>query len=437
MTVELAVNELLSDPLWNDIRASVFVTTYFAEPRVGHNVWCCMSNGVHNRSKTVHDNAIETASICRSDPRTKVSPTFKSIEISVLAPRDLWIKSANIVREEGYTIYIQSGNKSAFYLPSVWQEEEEWMAYDLIKSLKHKARITSFNYDIYKVPTILINEHGFEYKEWLVKEMGKIILDKVVKFYKPFIDTNGQLPYIIDTRGEIKYENGDMIRIFYNLADYNRLAGTRLGRKYLGGNNKYSLHEWVALASLVNSLNSPSLKQIKDKILSYNKHGIFSSDKSFANPQAMLAVADEIDEQSAKNFVKQSKNWNVDSFGANWISQALCALFNRFGWEEIIDILIDKYLPILKNIDHSSVTQIACSYHGILIMEKTLMGHSNIRKGVFPLIDHLDLEQYIVDHYYMQRELENGPFPYYIEQHWYRTDVTFHVTDVIELILNI
>lgn len=449
MTIKSDVKEILSDPIWHDLRAGTFVTAYYNEPYTSKNVWCCMSNGIHDRSKTVYENALLSANVCTTDQRTKVAPTYVHLEVSVLAPRDQWIKSGDILRDEHYTIYIEAkGGRGAFYLPSVWDEEEDWTSYDLITSLKKKARITSYSYDVYKVPTVVINKNGFEYSSYLINEMGRIILDKVVKYYQGFIkydnsrNIDGDLPYLINDDG-IEYEADSYVRIFYDLADYNRLSGARsgamLGRKYLNMNAKYSLHEWVALAKLAESLSSSLLKQIKNKIMTYNKNGIFSSDKSFENPQAMLVVSDIIDERSAHNFVNLSKKWKVDSFGANWISQALCSLFNRFKWNEISNILLDKYLPILKNYDVNSITQHACSMHGILTIQKTLnnklISQSDIDTHSV-LIEHYEMEQYILDHYYYQREWENGPFRYYLDESWYRTDVTFHVTSVIQMILD-
>jgi hypothetical protein len=452
MEIEAQVGEMLSDPIWHDLKGGTFVTTYYNKPYTSESVWCCMSNGIHDRSKSIYDNALRSASVCLTDSRTKISPTYKYLEVSALAPRDQWIKSSNIKRDENYTIYIEDPktNKGAFYLPSVWKEEAEWMPNDLIVSLKKKARISSNTYDIYKVPTVVINSKGFEYSPYIIREMGQIIIDKVVKYYKAFIRydrtrssvgamPDGSLPYFISNQG-IEYDADSYVRIFYDLSDFNRIAGMRLGKKHLNLNAKYSLHEWVALAKLAESLNlgSALLKQIKAKILSYNKNGIFSSDRSFENPQAMMAVADIIDLQSARNFVNLSTKWNLDVFGANWVSQALCALYQRFKWVEISNVLLDKYVHLLRQSKNSSITERACYLHGILTIEKTFANDEivNLRQfEMFPLIDQLDLEQYILDHYYYQVEWENGPFRYYEDQPWYRTDVTFHVTNVIELIL--
>lgn len=454
MNIKNDISEILSDAIWRDLRMGVFVTAYYRQPYTSLNVWCCMSNGIFDQSKTIFDNAISTSSICLTDTRTKVSPKYVYIEISVLAPRSEWIKSANISRDEKHTIYIEDNkeNKHAFYLPAVWLEEPDWMSYDLITSLKKKAKITSHNYSIYKIPTVTVTDKGFEYASFLINEMGKTIIAKVINYYKNFIkydnvrasinaNLDGDLPYMITTNS-IEYHSDSYVRIFYDLADFNRISKMKLGKKYLDLNAKYSLHEWVALAKLAESLNSSLIKQIKNKILSYNKNGIFSSDRSFENPQAMLMVSDIIDESSALNFVtSMSKDWQVDAFGANWISQALCALYNRFGWNDIHNILLDKYLPIFRNTNPSSITERACIIQGILIIEKTLMSSRNIagrHSLMFPLIEHYELEQYIMDHYYLQSTLENGPFPYYENDvGHYRTDVTFHVINVIELILNI
>lgn len=451
MEIKDQVSEILSDPIWKDLKGGVFVTAYYNKPYISSNVWCCMSNGIYDRTATVYNNALSSATVCLSDSRTKVSPTYVNLEVSVLAPRDQWIKNPNILAEEHYTIYIEDNktNRKAFYLPSVWSEETDWSPKDLITSLRKKARITSANYEVYKVPTITVDNHGFEYTPYIINEMGRIILDKVVKYYKSFIKydptrnsigtmVDGNLPYLVFDQG-IEYDADSYVRIFYDLADFNRIAGTKMGKKHLNMNIKYSLHEWVALVKLAESINSPLLKQIKAKVLSYNKNGIFSSDRSFENPQAVLMVADIIDEKSARNFVNLSSKWKVDIFGANWISQALCALFDRFEWDNIADILLDKYIPILKESHPNSITERACSMHGILVIQKSLSNNIDVvnkHPKIFPLIKQLDLEQYILDHYYYQVEWENGPFRYYENEPWYRTDVTFHVTNVIELILN-
>lgn len=430
MDLEKDITKILKNPIWRELQGGTFITTYFNKPLTSENVWCCMSNGIYDRSHTVYENAIKSSQICKKDSRTRRSQKYKYAEVSVLLPKDKWIKSSikNLNEDNEYTIHIVDNNndRGAFYLPSVWEENPNWTAEDLIESLKEKAGISSNRFTIYKVPTIIVNSESiYDPHDMLKPEIINIILDKVDVYYTKLIKDN-KLPYIIED-DKVVYESKSLVRTLYDLASYNRLKGRKLGGEYINRED-YNLHELVAVTELAKSIGSSKVSYFIKKILSYNNNGRFSDDLSFENPQAMLTVSTVIDEKSALIFVKDAHKWKGDSFGANWMSQALSSLYSRFKWKKIEDLLINKFLPILiKGFeDNVSVTQTTTALHGILSIEKAMDKY---------IIEEDTKLRYIKDMYKLQLEWKNGPFRYYINENWYRTDVTFHVVDVLKLMI--
>lgn len=451
------VVEMLSDPIWLDIKSGVFITCYFNEPYVSRNVWCCVSNENFDNSKSVYQNAIHSCMLAITDSRTKLSPDYIRIEIAVLAPKDKWIKSHDLKIEDNCTICIQSDDNHAFFLPNVWSEHPDWLPHDVISHLKDAANIRSYKYDLYKIPTIIINPSGFEYSKFLMKEIAEIIINKALSYYSKLTihpDEVDELPELITIDG-IEYASKRICdypfddvsssrRLLRNLSCWNEIINvcnnlditmsySKLGKGYITSNilkrKKYPLGDLIELCQLATSLGYVSIvKKIKEKILSYNKNGIFSSDKSFENPMAVVCTIDLMSEAAAKNFMMFSYHHQVDVLGANSIVKALISIYRRFGWREIINLITDQYLDILRKIDRDCVGQLAASYEAQLLIIKYIPELSWI-------LDSIDVQQYILEHYYDQHTWANGPFRYHKDEPCYDTHTTLMVIKNIIFIL--
>lgn len=135
---------------WTQVGSGgIFVTTYFASPFVSRHVYCCMSNGEMNGTQSAWDNTVASAHICvESDPRATSDrvPLRESTEVSVLQVRSNWtevpLSQTNVVLKPNATqavcVETELGNH-AYYLPSVWLENQDWTAADFLTSLAHKA----------------------------------------------------------------------------------------------------------------------------------------------------------------------------------------------------------------------------------------------------------------------------------------------------------
>lgn len=158
-----------------------FITKYTdKKKRINDNVWCCMSSSLDGDNKSVWKNARLSAMVCdREDPRTKRtnSPPVYT-EITVLTVPSRWrrisAKQAKRQRRRALAIQVTSNISSqqaantkvgrwALYLPSVWDENANWTAEQLITELRRKAGdydLTGNNWILWEIDVYIIHPNN-------------------------------------------------------------------------------------------------------------------------------------------------------------------------------------------------------------------------------------------------------------------------------------
>jgi AMMECR1 domain-containing protein len=150
---------------WKNVKAGVFITAYKTKNDLtSENVWCCMSNGEYKGKQSVWQNVLQAAKICATKDSRRTTSIPGHIEISILNTEDQWKLVKNPIddlkQQKHKSIYIEDGEWSAIYLPSVWDERSKiWSAQDLLLNLGEKAGLPSWQAgDVYEIDTWEINE---------------------------------------------------------------------------------------------------------------------------------------------------------------------------------------------------------------------------------------------------------------------------------------
>lgn len=164
-----------------------------------------------------------------------------------------------------------------------------------------------------------------------------------------------------------------------------------------------------------------------------NDDGIFTSDLSFGNPQIMivlLRISKLIPklrptvEKSFRGFINTYRNKlnsiieNDGAFAANWILQALSENKSTTLYKDLLPPLIKVCKKALK--ETNNITLVACALNGLLSIKEPV-----------------DINSILIRWRDLQQKWGTGGFRYYVDEPWYRTDVTSHVVEDCFLILNI
>ena len=443
---------------WGSIYSGTFVTAYFQKPFISENVWCCMSNGEYDGVNTVLQNVIESANICvTEDPRRSRASAPKYFEVSVLTPRSEWRlvnrlpnDGWDISRERHRTIHVNAGGRSAIYLPSVWDERPEWDAATLIRELVEKSGGSlQDEVIIHEIGTYDISEEGSINSGYFTQGSfngimtSSPVINEILRdawnFYRRFA-SNDQLAYMI-TPNFVSYENeGANVRSYSDVATFAKLS------QYLGQSDM----AFPYIINILNRIQPQSTTDLAARISllldvdmadpieltqfateTSNSRGIFEdADLGFGNPQIMIVLlriakilpnVRPLVEESFTGFVLNYRKFlfhilqEYGAFAANWILQTLSAAYhlNKMFftiYKDLLPPLFASCEQALKNPD--SITLEACALNGLLIFNRQV--------NVQPILSKWRR---------LQQEWGIGGFRYYLDQPWYRTDVTSHVVE--------
>ena len=464
---------------WNQIHAGSFITAYKDKNQgpISENVWCCMSNGEYVGRKNVVTNVIESAKICATKDSRRTSKRPQMFAIDILSPKNRWkkVKISQMNRNKNQSIFVELTNgSSGVYLPTVWRERPDWSANTLIRELSRKAGGTNNVANIYEIPTYEITETGSEDYGFFSSMSGggstlhqfsslmktgviRNMLDRAWKFYEKFAkNKTGQLAYIVElgpnNKPIVSYNNeGALVRTFADLTTY-----VKLGR-YFGGERKSraeirvaseikrlsnsandigDLAGWIELLLVYDfkSFQSEICKSTVRLLDTFHAGRFDSADLAFANPQALLAVMNVVEHINCSDVKKDLKSMTNNflklyksrlpmssssdvAFAANWLTQSLMAAYRVTNINAYKTFVDRRLVPILQEAIKAqrSITQEATSAHALLI------------SGV----EIPDYEMIITRWDQLQKKWKLGGFRYYVDQPWYRTDVTSHVVEVL------
>lgn len=459
--------------IWNDVYADLFVTAYYEAGNTNSdNVWCCYSNGDINNQNTVLENLKGAVNSClifdnRHPPLGKNDMVIPAeVDLTILAPKKRWIKIDNIEllnRKRGRALYVKTFNGSAFYIPSVWNENLDWTAEDIIKSLAKKAHgnfesiVEIYEVPVYEIPTksletkTFVRNRGFFLQHGGYKNLNNVLENAWHFYYDYSRDTSegAQLAYkiILDNP---KYDNeGAWVRSisdvisFENLNKYIGNAHTiiepyidyliNIQDEFLSNNDLQTRAVWIEFQYL-NIQKSEKNNKIKSLLNSFKElsPGIYDTDLSFANPQIIMVLANHCGKHKINGYLK-----TIDSqiekaiktngaFAANWIAQALYACYPIANKERkhIRDLASDQEIlqKTLKEaaFNGDSITIRACAITGLEALYKIKNSHdlyNFIKNAINELISY---------------QLDNGGFSYALDNtNLIRTDVTSHVVEAI------
>ncbi len=442
---------------WESIDAGVFVTAYKKLPPTSANVWCCMSNGKYNNPGPLLSNTVESSQICANDdPRIDESENPVAFEITLFAPKHLWIHLGHaplaitkMRRNLQRAFYIESDSKSkAVYLPDVWNEFKTWTPSDLLTHLAHKAgsdfgRIQA----VYEIPCYVIADQTIPISFHDRGFFAMLILERAWNFYNYYKKDN-QLAYEI-TDGNVSYENEEaFVRSYSDVEAYVKLAkllNTDYNDVLQFALNHFKYDDVASISARIMLIKETEQeldqKYVKDILIHK------SDDFAFETPQVVIALCYAYEYFNGRDYLQLRQqiehyilSYVEDShkteaalrqhgaFAANWYLQANAAILQT-KWSCLSsnckkfaesNFLCDMAIDLCKKalIAKRSITEEACAAHGLLISNQSISDYN--------ICENWALKQY--------EWKQHGGFRYYVEKDWYRTDVTSHVVQVCFLI---
>jgi hypothetical protein len=274
------------------------------------------------------------------------------------------------------------------------------------------------------------------------------------------------LAYIIRDTNQIQYENeGAWARTYSDVSAFWKLVEYLKKHKFITETEEKDAALYVQKAQQLETpdddpvsrllflLDVPStddkeMNQLVNQI-SQSKLYIDQKDTSFATPQAMLAISryhntiktipsfgemihSFLDLYIVNKELEKAIQQN-QVFAANWILQALGALLQSnslsSNTRNIIIMNIQTVLePVCEKavLKQRSITETACAFHGIMTVVSYLtLKQKNQWQQYW--------KQTVREWRTLQLKWKTGGFRYYVNENWYRTDVTSHVVAVLLL----
>ena len=484
--------------IWRSLQAGCFITVYGEMPPISENVWCCMSNGEYDGRQSAAQNVVESAQVCASRDsrrhRFEKEPRFETdTDVTLLAPRDLWIhlgapsKAVKVMqRSKGRSFYVQTSHSAgAVYLPSVWNEQKDWTAGDLLRNLTQKAGRDKNTDDdggaepqVFEIASYTIEPSAFAQYGHYRRDRGfcaSLILGKALRFYEQY-RRNNQLAYsvaaetdsapgsgkaVYDNGSKAVYDNGSKavydndgahVRSYADVVAYYKLA-------YLLNKNtavvdtiaKHALENFPVNSGATaaahvdlfltvlqkNQIDSSAAQTFARRLLQYFP----SADYAFENPQMVLALGRlysslphdlqrQIEQKCVQPFVANKADISRafeehGAFAANWFLQALAQL------RRVAPPQLTRNLATLEQKAIQLCNKAILRYPPSSITEQACAAHGLLAVEKFD-VEKNDL---LADTWLRyQHRWKNGGFRYHLDIKEQRTDVTSHVVEVCLLL---